>query len=313
MPHNTTPVIAVHGGAGTILKEKMTAQQEKGYRATLLSALTAGYEQLQAGKSSLDAVEKAINVMEDSPLFNAGRGAVFANNEEHELDAGIMDGNTLEAGAVANVQGIKNPISLARVIMEQSRHVMLAGKGAEQFAVEKGFELLDKEYFFTDFRWQQYQKAREDNISILDHSFDLDIKHYGTVGAVALDKMGNLAAGTSTGGMTNKMPGRVGDSAIIGAGVYANNDTCAVSATGHGEYFIKNVVGYELSALIQHKGLLLQEAAELLIMKKMKALGEYGGLIAVDIDSNITMPYCSKGMYRGCMDRNGRSMVEIWG
>ncbi len=308
----STSVIAIHGGAGTILKEKMTAEQEREYRETLMAALMTGYEQLQAGKSSLDAVEKAIIIMENTPLFNAGKGAVFANNGEHELDAAIMDGSTLESGAVAIVQGIKNPISLARIVMEQTKHIILGSKGAEQLAIEKGIELVGKDYFFTEFRWQQFQEAKKKGEIILDHDSVSDDNKYGTVGAVALDRKGNLAAGASTGGMTNKMPGRIGDSAVIGAGVYANNATCAVSTTGHGEYFIKNVIGHELSALMEYRELSLIEAARIVITEKMTALGEYGGLIAVDRNSNITMPFCSKGMYRGCVDKNGQSIVEIW-
>ncbi len=311
MSKEWTPVIAIHGGAGIILKEKMGAKLEGEYRDTLKTSLETGYGLLQAGKSSLEAVEKAIIVMEDSPLFNAGRGAVFTHGEEHELDAGIMDGNALKAGAVAMVQGIKNPISLSRTIMEQSDHVLLGGAGAEHFAVQQGFELVEKDYFSTEFRLNQLQEAKKNKAITLDHTPLGGTKELGTVGAVALDNRGNLAAGISTGGMTNKLAGRIGDSAIIGAGFYANNATCAVSTTGYGEYFMRNVVGYDLSALMEYKSLSLRDAASI-VNERMKVKNRYGGLIAVDKHGDIVMPFSSKGMYRGYVDEAGQVTVEIY-
>ena len=268
--------LVIHGGAGTILKKNMTPEKEAAYIAGLEASLKKGYAVLQAGGSSLDAVEAAIRVMEDDSLFNAGKGAVFTHDGRNELDASIMDGKTLGAGSVAGVRTIKNPITLARAVMEKSEHVMMAGRGAEQFAAQAGVEIVDTAYFRTESRWQGLRKAlQQDSIKArLDHSFvpqkagtvNRDEK-FGTVGCVALDKNGNLAAGTSTGGMTNKKYGRIGDAPIIGAGTYANNNTVAVSCTGWGEFFIRSVVAYDLSALMQYKGMPVQEAGKTVIKK----------------------------------------------
>ena len=312
--------IVIHGGAGTILKKNMSPEKENAYRDKLSEALMVGYEILKNGGSSLDAVEKTIRVMEDSPLFNAGKGAVFTNAGTNELDASIMDGKTLNAGAVAGVKHVKNPISLARLVMEKSKHVMLVGDGAEEFGKQNGTKLVDPKYFFTKRRWQQLQKlkAREQENSNseleppvqLDH--DGDDHKFGTVGVAALDKNGNLAAGTSTGGMTNKRWGRVGDSPVIGAGTYANNKTCAVSATGHGEYFIRGAIAHDISAMMAYGGASLQEAAHHVIMEKLTEMGGTGGVIAIDKAGNIAMPFNTSGMYRGFIDKNGKPVIKIY-
>ncbi|NOZ04294.1 MAG: isoaspartyl peptidase/L-asparaginase [FCB group bacterium] len=309
--------IAIHGGAGTILKENMSPEKEEAYRSKLTEALLVGYEILKEGGSSLDAVEKAINILEDSPLFNAGKGAVFTNSGTNELDASIMDGKTLNAGAVAAVKHIKNPISLARLVMEKSPHVMLAGEGAEVFAEKQGVKPVAQDYFYTARRWQQLQKVKaKEKSAAPDQSTprgsQSKSEKFGTVGVVALDREGNLAAGTSTGGMTNKRFGRVGDSPIIGAGTYANNQTCAVSATGHGEYFIRGVIAYDVSALMQYGGLSLTEAADKVIMEKLSAMGGSGGIIAIDRDGNIAMPFNTAGMYRGYVDGDGNAVIRIY-
>lgn len=314
-------VLVIHGGAGTILRTSMTPEKEAAYRAALQQALEAGYKALQSGKSSLDAVEAAIHVMEDSPLFNAGKGAVFTHDGRNELDASIMNGKTLEAGAVASVTTIRHPISAARAVMEKSEHVMMIGPGAEKFAQDAGLEIVDPSYFRTQERWEGLQKAlKEDSAkSKLDHSYhpsgrlgieNIDNK-FGTVGAVALDKQGNLAAGTSTGGMTNKKYGRVGDSPIIGAGTYANNKTAAVSCTGWGEFYIRNVVAYDLSALMEYKGLSVKAAGQTVI-GKVGALGGDGGLIALDKKGNIAMPFNTEGMYRGAVTKDGKIEIHIY-
>ncbi len=313
--------LVIHGGAGTITRQNMTPDKEKAYQAALQQALQAGYDVLKKGGASLDAVEAAIHVMEESPLFNAGKGAVFTNEGKNELDASVMDGKTLKAGAVAGVTTVKSPISLARKVMEASEHVMLTGRGAEQFAKEKGLEIVDPSYFYTETRYQQLQNAKKEEKVQLDHSGDkgsLDEQiftegnKYGTVGAVALDAYGNLAAGTSTGGMTNKRWNRVGDAPIIGAGTYANNGTCAVSATGHGEYFIRSVVAYDISALMEYKGLSVQQAAEEVVMKKLVQRGGEGGVIALDAKGNVSMPFNSEGMYRGFVKADGKPTVLIY-
>ncbi len=313
--------LVIHGGAGTITRQNMTPEKEKAYQAALQQALQAGYDVLKKGGASLDAVEAAIHVMEESPLFNAGKGAVFTSDGKNELDAAVMDGKTLKAGAVAGVTTVKSPISLARKVMEASEHVMLTGRGAEQFAKEKGLEIVDPSYFYTETRFQQLQNAKKEEKVQLDHSGDkgsLDEQiftegnKYGTVGAVALDAYGNLAAGTSTGGMTNKRWNRVGDAPIIGAGTYANNGTCAVSATGHGEYFIRSVVAYDISALMEYKGLSVQQAAEEVVMKKLVQRGGEGGVIAVDAKGNVSMPFNSEGMYRGFVKADGKPTVLIY-
>jgi len=316
--------LAIHGGAGTILKENMSAEKEKAYQDKLDEALKTGYEVLETGGSALDAVVKTIQVMEASPLFNSGVGAVFTHEGRNELDASIMDGSNLQAGAVAGVSHIKSPILAARTVMEESKHVLLAGKGAEQFAKEKGLEMVDSSYFFTERRWRSLQDAKEREEVELDHSekekpvkssFEYSVPEdykFGTVGCVALDKAGNLAAGTSTGGMTNKRWSRIGDSPIIGAGTYANNATCAVSATGHGEYFIRSVVAYDISALMEYKGLSLKEAGDEVVMHKLKELGGAGGVISMDKAGNVGMPFNTTGMYRGFMKSNGEKQVLIY-
>ena len=311
--------IVIHGGAGTILRENMTPEDEAAYKAKLEEAIRVGYEILKNGGSSLDAVEKTINVMEDSPLFNAGKGAVFTNAETNELDASIMDGKTLNAGASAGTTIVRNPINLARAIMEKSPHVMLSGKGAEEFAKEQGIQIVDPSYFFTERRYNSLLKIKETEKVELDHDdktafYDPTIKDskFGTVGCVALDKNGNLAAGTSTGGMTNKRWGRIGDAPIIGAGTYANNNTCAVSSTGWGEFFIRAMVAHDISALMEYKGLTLQEAAKEVIQKKVPQLGGDGGIVAVDKNGNMVMEFNTAGMYRASMNDKGELYIGIY-
>lgn len=314
-------VMVIHGGAGTILKSSMTEEKEKAYRAALTKALQQGYSVIQSGKPSLDAVEAAIHVLEDSPLFNAGKGAVFTHDGRNEMDASIMNGETLEAGAVAGVTTIRNPISAARAVMEKSEHVMMVGQGAEKFAKEAGLTLVDPSYFRTEERWKGLQKAIEEDStkSVLDHGNRkaalMGIKNrdnkFGTVGAVALDKKGNLAAGTSTGGMTNKKYGRVGDAPIIGAGTYANNATAGISCTGWGEFYIRSVVAHDISALMEYKGLSVSEAAKL-VMDKVGKLGGDGGVIALDRKGNVATPFNTEGMYRGMVTEDGKITVEIY-
>jgi len=296
--------LVIHGGAGAISRDALTPEQDAAYREALATALQAGYEILINGGNSLDAVEAAIRIMEDDSLFNAGRGAVFTSEGTNELDAAIMDGKTLNAGAVAGVKRIKNPITLARLVMEESRHVMMAREGAESFGLHYGIETVSEEYFFTERRWRALQQAREREVA--DDS-------RGTVGAVALDKNGNLAAGTSTGGMNNKRFGRIGDVPVIGAGTYANNKTCAVSATGHGEYFIRTVAAHDISALMEYKGMSLEEAAEHVVTEKLPDLGGYGGIIAIDKNGNIIMPFTTTGMHRGYVFDDGEIVVKLYG
>jgi beta-aspartyl-peptidase (threonine type) len=306
--------LVIHGGAGTIERGKMSAEREQEYRAALERALIAGYEILKRGGSSLDATEAAVRVLEDDPHFNAGKGAVFTNAGTNELDAAIMDGKTLRAGAVASLKHIKNPINLARLVMEKSGHVMMDGEGAEAFAAANGLELVDQKYFYTEERWQALQKMKEAEKSggVGGKKFIVtDQDRHGTVGAVALDKNGNLAAATSTGGTTNKKIGRVGDSPIIGGGTYANNTTCAVSATGDGEYFIRSVVAHDISALMEYRGMKLQEAAQM-VLDKVAKIGGTGGLIAIDQDGNIALPFNTSGMYRGHVGVDGEFVVEIY-
>ncbi len=317
----TRPGFAIHGGAGTILKSSMTPELEKEYRARLTEALMKGYGVLKGGGGSLDAIEEAIRLMEDSPLFNAGKGAVFTSAGTNELDASIMDGQTLKAGAVASLKHIKNPISLARLVMEKSPNVMMVSDGAEAFAKQQGVELVAPEYFYTEKRFKELQRIKEREKEQQNNPSKktgrlaprevFDEEKHGTVGAVALDLAGTLAAGTSTGGISNKRFGRVGDSPIIGAGTYANNRTCAVSATGDGEYFIRSVVAHDISALIEYRGLNVKEAAQIVIDKVGK-LGGTGGLIAIDRAGNITQPFNTAGMYRGYIDARGEPIVEIY-
>lgn len=290
--------LAIHGGAGTILKAQMTLTKEKAFTKALQKALTGGFNILKNGGNALLAVETAVTILENSPLFNAGRGSVFTAAGTHEMDAAIMDGKTLNAGAVAMVKNIKNPIVLARKIMENSGHVLLAGSGAETFAKEQKVEFEKAEYFFDDFRFNQWQDAKKLNTVFLDHTVKTDEK-FGTVGAVALDEFGNLAAATSTGGMTNKKFGRIGDSPIIGSGTYANNQTCAISCTGSGEFFLRSVVAYDVSCLMEYKGLNLTDACREVIQKKLPKIGGDGGLIAIDNKGNIALEFNTEGMYRG--------------
>jgi L-asparaginase / beta-aspartyl-peptidase len=302
--------LVIHGGAGTITRAQMTADLEKEYRAKLEEALRAGHAILSKGGPSLDAVEASIRVMEDSPLFNAGKGAVFTHAGTNELDASIMNGATLAAGAVGGVTIIRNPISAARAVMEHSPHVMMIGRGAEIFATEQGLEIVDPSYFWTERRWKQLQQKL---MSSKSSSAAASSDYFGTVGAVALDAKGNLAAGTSTGGMTDKRFGRLGDAPIIGAGTWAKNATCGVSATGHGEYFIRYGVAHEISALMEHAGLSVREAADRVIMKTLKDAGAEGGVIAMDAKGNIAMPFNSEGMYRGYIRGDGEAHVFIYG
>ena len=307
--------LVIHGGAGTIDRSKMTPEKEREYRAGLEHALMAGHEILKSGGSSLDATEAAVRVLEDDPHFNAGKGSVFTSAGTNEMDAAIMDGKTLAAGAVAALKHVRNPISLARLVMEKSGHVMMDGEGAEAFAKENGMELVDQKYFFTQERWDALQKikaAEKHRTGGAGKAFFItDQDRHGTVGAVALDKNGNLAAATSTGGTTNKRPGRVGDSPVIGAGTYANNATCAVSATGDGEYFIRATVGHDVSALMEYRRMSLKEAAQA-VLDKVAKLGGPGGLIAIDRHGNVALPFNTTGMYRGYVDRDGKFVVEIY-
>lgn len=303
--------LAIHGGAGTILRSSMTAEKEKRYTDALEQALHVGYAVLQKGGSALDAVETAVVNLEDCPLFNAGKGAVFNSNGAHEMDASIMSGNDLSAGAVSLIKNVRNPVSLARAVMEKSEHVFLCGEGAEVFARKMNLKFESDEYFRDEFRFEQWKKAQETDASYLDHNVQAE-KKFGTVGAVALDAKGNLAAATSTGGMTNKKWGRVGDSPVIGAGTYANNNTCAISCTGHGELFIRAVVAYDISALMEYKNLSLREACQEVVMKKLVHLKGEGGLIAIDKSGNIELPFNSEGMYRAMKSSNGNEVVVIY-
>ncbi len=301
-----TIAIAIHGGAGTISKDKMVGEVKKQYESKLKQAVTAGYQLLEQGKSSQEAIIAAIQILEESPLFNAGKGAVYTYDGKHELDASIMDGKTLNAGAVSGVSTVKSPIMLAKKVMDESVHVMLSGKGAETFAKEKGLTLVDNSYFETKHRYKSLIKAKQKiekvNKELKDfraaHESLPDTYKMGTVGAVALDADGNIAAGTSTGGMTAKRYGRVGDSPIIGAGTYANNQSCAVSATGHGEYFIRYHVAADICARVQYQGISLTQAADKVVNGVLKEAGGSGGIIAIDAQGNIAMPFNSKGMYR---------------
>ncbi len=291
--------IVVHGGAGGMTRENLSPELDKEYRSSLLAAMNTGKKILAEGGSALDAVEQTIRVMEDNPLFNAGKGAVFTHDGKNELDAAIMDGSDLAAGAVACVTDIKNPITAARRVMTNSPHVMLSGAGASQFAKEQGLEIVPPSYFFTEKRFKELQEI-------------LKNEKHGTVGCCALDKNGNLAAGTSTGGMADKRYNRIGDSPIIGAGTYANNNTCAVSATGHGEYFIRWTVAHDISALMEYKGLSLKEASELVINDKLVKAGGSGGVICLDKYGNVSMPFNSDGMFRGFATADGKEGIFVY-
>jgi beta-aspartyl-peptidase (threonine type) len=302
--HNESPgyALVLHGGCGNISPESITEESCKLYKEVMSRALDTGFLLLKAGRSSLDAVEAAIRIMEDSPLFNAGKGAVFNHDGKNELDASIMEGSNLKAGAVAAVDDIKNPITAARKVMEESKHVLLSGEGASGFAREHGIEMADNSYFFTQRRWKNLQDQLETEKS----------KESGTVGCVALDQYGNLAAGTSTGGMTNKLSGRIGDSPIPGAGNYANNNTCAVSATGHGEFIIRYAVAHDISALMEYRNLSLREAARQVVQEKLKKAGGDCGIIGLDKKGNIVMEFNTSGMYRGYMTSDGKKEILIF-
>ena len=311
--------LVIHGGAGTILKKNMTDSMEQAYRTVLEEAIRAGHEILKNGGAAMEAVTASINIMEDSPLFNAGKGAVFTHEETNELDASVMDGSTLNAGAVAGVTRVRNPIDLAVEVMDNSDHVMLAGTGAEVFAQTRGIELVDPQYFYTERRFNSLQRIKEKEKTELDHdgsaaAYDPFIKDskFGTVGCAALDKYGNLAAGTSTGGMTNKRWNRIGDAPIIGAGTYANNATCAVSSTGWGEYFIRAMVAHDISAMMEYKGSSLEDAAHEVIHDKVGGLGGDGGIVAIDKDGNVAMEFNTAGMYRAHMNAAGDLVIGIY-
>ena len=307
--------LIIHGGAGTILKKHLSSAQEKAYQNKMREALKKGHDVLKKGGTSFDAVVTAIKILENSPLFNAGKGAVFTNQGKNELDASIMEGKTMNAGAVSSVTVIKNPITAALAVMKNSPHVMLTGKGAETFAKKQGLKIVKPQYFYTKRRYNQLKRLQEKSIKgksgSIEDLIDLN-KKLGTVGAVALDQYGNIAAGTSTGGMTNKKWGRVGDTPIIGAATYANNNTCGVSATGHGEYFIRSVVAHDISALMEYKGLSVEDAAKEVVMKKLKKMGGEGGVIALDRNGNYTMTFNSAGMYRGVATPDGKIKTYIY-
>ena len=319
---NSKPVeipfaLVIHGGAGTIKKENMTEEREKAYTKKLQEALDTGYEILKNGGTAVEAVQKTINVMEDSPLFNAGKGAVFNSLGKQEMDASIMDGKTLNSGAVAGVSLIRNPINAAILVKDSTRHVMLSGKGAEEFVKQFNLEFEEESYFYTEKRMNQLKSAQKKEKVVLDHtslnnSNLIDDHKYGTVGCVAIDKDHNIAAGTSTGGMTNKKFGRIGDSPIIGAGTYANNQTCGVSATGTGEYFIRTLAAHQVSNLIQFKNLNLKDALKQVVHVDIDSLGGTGGLIALDKNGNIAWDFNTKGMYRGYRKSTGENVIEIY-
>jgi L-asparaginase / beta-aspartyl-peptidase len=307
--------IAIHGGAGTITRGLLTPELEALYKQALREAVEMGDKILTRGGSALDAVSQSVRHMEENELFNAGKGSVFNHEGTHEMDAAIMDGKTLMAGAVSGVKNLKHPVLLAKAIMEKSEHVLLANAGAADFARKMNLEFAPDEYFFVQHRYEQYLKAKEEGQIVLDHTAPGDLsteKKFGTVGAVALDEFGNIAAATSTGGMTNKKWGRVGDSPIIGAGTYANNNTCAISCTGHGEFFIRSVVAYDISCLMEYKGLSLQAACDLVVNKKLVKLGGEGGLIAIDGKGNIEMPFNSEGMYRAMKVADEKLFIGIY-
>ncbi len=308
-------VIAIHGGAGTIERAKMTPDKARAYRATLEQSLRAGHEILTRGGTSVDAVTAAVRVMEDSPLFNAGKGAVYTADGTHEMDAAVMDGATRAAGAVAAVTRVRSPVDLARMVMAKSEHVMLVGAGAEKFAREQGIALVEPSYFDTPERLEQLKQAKERDAAKARGErteAPTEQEKHGTVGAVALDRFGNIAAATSTGGMTNKKFGRVGDSPIIGAGTYADNETCAVSATGHGEFFMRLVVAHEIASEMRYARRSLRDAADDVINRQLTALGGTGGVIAIDRKGHVAMPFNTSGMYRGWIDAEGNVSTAIF-
>ncbi|WP_396602468.1 isoaspartyl peptidase/L-asparaginase family protein [Algibacter sp. R77976] len=309
--------IIIHGGAGSIRRDNMSKEKEAEYRQKLEEAIRVGYDILKAGGTSLDAVQKTINVLEDSPLFNAGKGAVLTYEGINEHDASIMDGKTLNAGASAGTKTVKNPINLARAVMDNSPHVMLSGFGAETFAAEQGLKIVESNYFLTEKKLKSLErvKASEKNKVASFYNEDLQDSKFGTVGCAALDKHGNLAAGTSTGGMTNKRWGRIGDSPIIGAGTYANNNTCAVSSTGWGEFFIRGMVAHDISALMEYKGFSLKEAAKEVIQNKLPNIGDQGatgGIVAIDKNGNMAMEFNTQGMFRATMNDKGELYIGMF-
>jgi len=309
--------LAIHGGAGTILREDMTPDLETAYLHGLQTALDAGYAVLEEGGTAINAVKAATVVLEDNILFNAGRGSVFTKKGVQEMDAAVMDGSTLNAGAVAGVRNVRNPVELAMEVMQNSNHVFLSGKGANDFAIRQGIKLEPDEYFFSQFRYDQWKALRDSDNYSLDHTNEkaeelMRDKKFGTVGAVARDGKGNIAAATSTGGMTNKKYGRIGDSPLIGCGTYANNKTCAISCTGHGEPFIRGVAAYDVSCLMEYKGLSLQEAIQIVVNDKLVKLGGEGGMIGVDAQGNTALLFNSAGMYRGFRNSSGYSEVAIY-
>lgn len=313
----STYTLALHGGAGTILKEDMTPELEAAYLAGLEDALKAGYAVLEVGGTALNAVKATVVVLEDNVLFNAGRGSVFTKKGLQEMDAAIMDGKTLNAGAVAGVRNVRNPIELAMEVMRNSNHVFLSGKGANDFAIKQGIKLEPDEFFFSQFRYDQWKAIRDSDNYALDHTNQemedlMRDKKFGTVGAVACDQDGNIAAATSTGGMTNKKYGRIGDSPLIGAGTYANNNTCAISCTGHGEPFIRGVAAYDVSCLMEYKNLSLQEAMNIVVNDKLLKLEGEGGMIGVDAQGNAALIFNSAGMYRAMRNSNGVNEVAIY-
>jgi len=303
--------IAIHGGAGTILKSSITDEQETACKKALQKALRVGYAALEKKKTAVEAVELAIIELENSPLFNAGKGSVFTNMGTHEMDASIMEGKELNAGTITLVHNIKNPISLAKLVMEESEHVMLGGEGAMEFAKRMGCTFEESSYFYDEYRYQQWQEAKESNVVQLDHTTIKNNK-IGTTGAVALDVFGNLAAGTSTGGITNKKFGRIGDSPIIGSGTYANNLTCAISCTGTGEFFIRGVVAYDVSCLMEYKNLSLIEASHEVMHHRLVKIGGDGGLIGVDPNGNIAMSFNTEGMYRAYKQSDKSEVIAIY-
>lgn len=315
---NANFALAIHGGAGNMLKRKFTIEQEIEYKKVLEKALEEGYQLLKNGAKATDVVESVIKILEDSPLFNAGKGSVFSNEGKNEMDAAIMDGESLKCGAATNLRTIKNPISLAKTIMNNSKFVFLNGVGAEQFAKENNLEIVDTSYFFDQRRWNEMLKIRDSTKTILDNEGsgsinDLDnINKFGTVGCVVLDKYGNLAAGTSTGGITNKKYNRIGDSPIIGAGTYANNNTCAISCTGHGEDFIRLVVAHKVSSYMELRHLSLKRSAENVINKELTAIGGRGGLIGIDKKGNIVFSFNTTGMFRGSINTKGEKFIAIY-
>jgi len=309
--------IAIHGGAGTILKDDMTPELEAAYYNGLNDALNAGYAVLEQGGSAVNAVKAAIVIMEDNVLFNAGRGSVFTKKGVQEMDAAIMDGASLNAGAVAGIRNVRNPIELATEVMKNSNHVFLSGKGANDFAIKQGIKLEPDEFFFSQFRYDQWKAMRDSDNYSLDHTHHhldelMRDKKFGTVGAVACDENGNIAAATSTGGMTNKKYGRIGDSPMIGAGTYANNKTCGISCTGHGEIFITAVAAYDVSAMMEYRGYTLQQAMEEVVNKRLVAMEGEGGMIGVDSEGNAAMIFNSAGMYRGIRNSDGAAEVAIY-